>query len=55
MSSPTSIIPTPDLVINSPTILLPSSPIPETLTLPIRPERRFGLRPWNLLRPAVKF
>ncbi|KAI9555906.1 hypothetical protein GHT06_018430 [Daphnia sinensis] len=55
MSSPTAIIPTPDLVINSPTILSPSSPIPETLTLPIRPERRLGLRPWNLLKPAIKF
>ncbi|KAI9560498.1 hypothetical protein GHT06_011431 [Daphnia sinensis] len=55
MSSPTAIISTPDLVINSPTILSPSSPITETLTLPIRPERRLGLRPWNLLKPTVKF
>ncbi|KAI9552235.1 hypothetical protein GHT06_022593 [Daphnia sinensis] len=55
MKSPPAIIPTPNEVIYSPTISSPSNPIPETLTLPIRPERRLGLRPLKLLKTAVKF
>ncbi|KZS02418.1 Uncharacterized protein APZ42_000551, partial [Daphnia magna] len=50
-----TIPPTPNLMISSPTISLPSNPIPDTLNLPIQPERRLGLRPRNLLKPVVKF
>ncbi|KZR96159.1 Uncharacterized protein APZ42_009665 [Daphnia magna] len=55
MRPPPTIPPTPNFMISSPTISLPSNPIPETSTLPIQPERRLGLRPRNLLKPVVKF
>ncbi|KAK4007301.1 hypothetical protein OUZ56_012461 [Daphnia magna] len=40
MRPPPTIPPTHNLMISSPTISLPSNPIPETSTLPIQPERR---------------
>ncbi|KAK4021793.1 hypothetical protein OUZ56_003702 [Daphnia magna] len=55
MCPPPKITPTPNLMTGSQTISLTFKPIPEASILPIQPERRFGLRPWNLLKPIVKF
>ncbi|KZS05297.1 Uncharacterized protein APZ42_031555 [Daphnia magna] len=55
MRPPPTIPPTLNFIISSPTISLPSNPIPEASTIPIQPERHLGLRSWKLLKPVVKF